>query len=138
MLRVSSRPSEFRAASRAGEAAQVRLTADRTSLRADGQDLSYVTVEVVDKNGQPHPHAGHQVEFKISGPGVIMAVGNADMTSDEMYQGNQRKLFNGKALVVVRTSRSAGAIRLTASAAGLKPATLGIESRPGPATPFVP
>ena len=94
-----------------GEAAQVRLTADRTTLRADGQDLSYVTVEVVDKNGQPHPQAGHQVTFNISGPGVIIAVGNADMTSEEMYQGNQRKLFNGKALVVVRTSRTAGAIQ---------------------------
>jgi beta-galactosidase len=120
-----------------GEAAQVRLTADRTTLRADGQDLSYITVEVVDKNGLPHPQAGHQVTFHISGPGLIMAVGNADMTSDEMYQGNQRKLFNGKALVVVRTSRSAGAISLTASATGLKPATLSLQSRPGPAIPSV-
>ena len=138
MLRVSSRPSEFRAASRAGEAAQVRLTADRTSLRADGQDLSFVTVEAVDKNGQSQPNSDHPVTFSLSGPGVMAAVGSANMTSEEPYQGNQHKLFDGKALVVVRTSRSAGAIRLTASAAGLKPATLGIESRPGPATPSVP
>ena len=121
----------------AGEATQVRLTADRVTLRADGQDLSFITVEVVDKNGQPHPQAGHQVTFNLSGPGAIAAVGNADMTSEEMYQGNTRKLFRGKALVVVRTSRSAGAIRLTASAPGLKPATLAIQSRSGPAAPSV-
>jgi len=122
----------------AGEAAQLRLTADRTSLRADGQDLAFVTVEAVDRNGQPQPNADHQVTFSLSGPGVIAAVGNGDSTSEEPYQGNQRRLFNGRALVVVRALRSAGAIRLTASAAVLKPATLGIQSRQGPATPTVP
>ena len=92
-----------------GEPVQVRLTADRTQLRASGQDLAFVTVEVVDANGQPHPSAEHQVSFSLQGPGTIAAVGNADMTSEEPYQGNQRKLFHGKALAVVRASRTAGA-----------------------------
>ena len=114
-----------------GEVVQVRLTADRATLRADGHDLSFVTVDVADKSGQPRPDANHQVTFSLSGPGVIAAVGSGDMFSEEPYQGNQRKLFNGKALVVVRASRTAGAIRLTASAPGLKPATIAIQSRPG-------
>jgi beta-galactosidase len=121
-----------------GEPVQVRLTADRVAIRADGQDLSFVTVEVVDKAGQPRPDANHQVTFSVTGPGVIAAVGSGDMVSEEPYQGTQRKLFNGKALVVVRAARSAGAVRLTASAAGLKPATLTVTSRPGPTIPTLP
>ena len=106
----------------AGEPAQIRLTADRTQLRANGQDLAFVTVEAVDANGHPHPNAGHQIAFTLKGPGSIAAVGSGDMFSEEPYQGNQRKLFHGKALVVVRTSRTAGALTLTASAPGLKEA----------------
>ncbi|MBZ5584414.1 MAG: DUF4982 domain-containing protein [Acidobacteriia bacterium] len=113
----------------AGEPARVRLTADRTSLRADGQDLSFITVEAVDGNGQPHPNAEHQVTFSLKGPGAIVAVGNADLNSEEPYQGDRRKLFHGKALVVLRTSRTAGALTLTASAPGLKGDAIQIASR---------
>jgi len=117
----------------AGEPVQVRLTADRTSLRADAQDLSFITVEALDANGQPHPNAEHQVTFSLKGPGTIAAVGNGDMTSEEPYQGNQRKLFHGKALVVLRTSRAPGALTLTAAAPGLKTATLNINIAPAKA-----
>jgi beta-galactosidase len=113
----------------AAEPARVRLTADRTSIHADGQDLSFVTVEAVDATGQPHPNADHQVSFNLKGPGTIAAVGSADMTSEEPYQGGQRKLFHGKALVVVRASRTAGALTLTATAPGLEQATIQIASR---------
>jgi beta-galactosidase len=112
-----------------GDPVRVRLTADRTQLRANGQDLAFVTVEVVDANGQPHPNAEHQVTFTLKGPGTVAAVGSGDMTSEEPYQGNQRKLFHGKALVVVRTSRTAGALTLTASAPGLKEDAVQIASR---------
>ena len=112
-----------------GDPVRVRLTADRTQLRANGQDLAFLTVEVVDANGQPHPNAEHQVTFTLKGPGTVAAVGSGDMTSEEPYQGNQRKLFHGKALVVVRTSRTAGALTLTASAPGLKEDAVQIASR---------
>ena len=114
----------------AGEAARVRLTADRTVLRANGQDLCFITVEAADRSGLPHPNAEHAVSFRLKGPGSILAVGNADLTSEEPYRGDQRKLFHGKALVVVRSARSAGALTLTATAPGLKPATIQIASRP--------
>ena len=111
-----------------GEPVQVRLTADRTSLRADGQDLSFITVEALDAKGQPHPNDARQVTFGLRGSGTIAAVGNADPTCEEPYQGSQRKLFQGKALVVVRASHKAGGLVLTASAPGLKPATLKISA----------
>ncbi len=113
----------------AGEPAELRLTCEGASLRADGQDLSFVTVEVLDGKGAPHPHAEHAVAFRLAGPGAIAAVGNADMMSEEPYQGTQRKLFNGKALVVVRASRTPGVITLAASAPGLREASVRIESR---------
>lgn len=113
----------------AGHAVRIRLTADRTSLRANGQDLAFIRVEAVETDGHPDPNAEHQVTFDLKGPGAIAAVGNADMTSEEPYQGNQRKLFHGKALAVVRTSRTAGALTLTASAPGLKGDAVRIASR---------
>jgi beta-galactosidase len=111
------------------EPVRVRLTADRTSIHADGQDLSFVTVEAVDATGQPHPNADRQVSFNLKGPGNIAAVGSADMTSEEPYQGGRRKLFHGRALVIVRASRTAGALILTATAPGLQEATIQIASR---------
>ncbi len=112
-----------------GEPVRIRLTADRTSVRADGQGLSFVTVEAVDANGQANPNAGHQVTFSLKGPGTIAAVGNADLESEESYQGNRRKLLRGNALVVVRSSRTAGTLVLTGSAPGLKDGVVQIASR---------
>ena len=103
----------------AGEAAKLRVTADRTVLQADGEDLSFVTVEAVDANGRPDLHADQEVQFEISGPGVIAAVGNGDGQDPDSYQGDRRKLYQGRALVVIRTSRQAGPIKLTVKSSGL-------------------
>lgn len=102
-----------------GEPATVRLTADRKSIRSDGQDLSFVTVEALDAAGRLQPNAGEQVEFAIRGPGVIAAVGTGDTKSPEPYQANRRSLFNGRALVIIRSSGNSGPITLTAKANGL-------------------
>lgn len=112
-----------------GEPVRVRLTADLTSLKASGQDLAFVVVEAVDSNGQPHPNAEHQVAFSLQGPGSIAAVGNADLKSEEPYRGTQRKLFHGKALVVVRSSRKAGDLTLRATAPGLNAGSIRIASK---------
>jgi beta-galactosidase len=113
----------------AGEPVQIRLTADRKSLRADGQDLSFITVEAVDAHGQRYPNADHSVTFALQGRGIIAAVGNADLTSEEPYRGNHRKLFQGRALLVVRSSRTAGAITISANATGLKGGSIQLVSR---------
>jgi beta-galactosidase len=70
------------------------------------------------------------VEFSISGPGVIAGVGNADGKDETSYQSNRRKLFQGRALVVVRMSRQPGVIRLTAKTTGLQESDVTVEAQP--------
>lgn len=113
----------------AGEATSIRLTPDRGVMRADGQDLSFVTVEAVDAAGQVQPNAAQAVRVAIAGPGSIAAVGNGDGTSAESYRGERMVLFHGRALVVVRAGRTGGAIRLSATAEGLKAGEAMIASR---------
>lgn len=113
----------------AGAATKLRLTADRTTVAADGEDLSYVTVEALDAEGRLQLNAAQDVTFAISGPGKIAAVGNADGKSDASYQGDHRALYQGRALVVIRTEHNAGMIHLKASAEGLAPSEVTIESR---------
>lgn len=112
-----------------GPPARLRLTADRASVQADGQDLSFVTVEALDAAGRFQPHASQEIQFSVSGPGVIAAVGNADGRDTGAYQGTQRKLYEGRALVVIRTSKQSGAIRLTAAAPGLAEAAVTIQAK---------
>ncbi|MCC7174416.1 MAG: DUF4982 domain-containing protein [Bryobacterales bacterium] len=112
-----------------GAPARLRLTADRSTVQADNQDLSFVTVEAVDAQGRFQPTADHEVRFAISGPGVIAAVGNGDGQDAAPYQGDRRKLFQGRALVVVRTSKQSGPIRLTASAPGLGSTDVTIQAK---------
>jgi beta-galactosidase len=113
----------------AGKPARLRPTADRTVLQADGQDLSFITVEALDVEGRFQPDADQEVQFAISGPGVIAAVGNGDGKDFATYQGDRRKLFQGRALVVVRTSRQDGPIHTTATAPGLSSGTIDIQAR---------
>jgi len=119
----------------AGKPARLRLTADRTTVQADGQDLSFVTVEALDGDGRLQPNADQELQFAISGPGVIAAVGNGDGRDTDPYQGNSRKLLEGRALVVVRTSKDGGPIRLRASAAGLSDADVTIQAKASAARP---
>ncbi|TWT29763.1 Beta-galactosidase [Posidoniimonas corsicana] len=113
----------------AGPAESIRLTPDRTDLVADGQDLSFVAVEIVDADGLVRPDADHQVTYTIDGPGTIVGVGSGDLSSDEPYNALSRRVFHGRALVVVRSDDDTGTITLTASAPGLPAAELELSSR---------
>jgi len=112
-----------------GDAVGLRLTADRAVIQADGEDLSFVTVEAIDAKGQLQSNANEEVQFTLSGRGVIAAVGNGDGEDSDSYQGNRRKLYQGRALVVIRSSREAGPIELTATAPGLTEASVAIEAK---------
>jgi beta-galactosidase len=112
----------------AGKAAALHVTADRDVVQADGQDLSFLAVEAVDAEGRLLPDADQEVQFSISGPGVIAAVGNGDGQDDASYQGDRRKLFQGRALVVVRTSRQSGPITVKASTPGLSGGSMTIQA----------
>jgi beta-galactosidase len=107
----------------------VRLTADRASIRTDGQDVSFVAVEAADAEGRLQPKADQEVQFSISGPGVIAAVGNGDGKDGAPYHGDRRRLFQGRAQVVVRTSKHSGQIHLTAAIPGLGSGAVTIEAK---------
>ncbi len=115
----------------AGQPARLRLAADRPTVQADGQDLAFVTVEALDAEGRFQPFADQEVRFGVSGPAVIAAVGNGDGRDVEPYQGDRRRLYQGRAMVVVRTSKEGGAIRVTASGAGLSDAGITIQAKGG-------
>ena len=103
----------------AGEPAQIKLTADRESIIADGQDLAYVTVQLVDGNGIPNPKAENLVKFEIEGPGSIVGVGNANPVSLESYVLPQRKAWQGRCMVIVKSNDQKGKIILKATVEGL-------------------
>ena len=115
-----------------GAPAALRLTPDRDTIEAGG-DLCYVTVEILDAQGLPHPSAEDEVRFSIEGPGTILAVGSGNPTSTEPYVGDRRQAHRGRALVVVKSSGESGQITLRAEATGLEGAETRIraqESRP--------
>jgi beta-galactosidase len=112
----------------AGEATQIKLSADRNKIRSDGQDLSYITVELTDNEGVRNPRAENPVSFELDGPGNIAAVGNANPVSLESFQQPQRKAWHGRCMVVVKSGTNAGKIILKATSSGLRSASLEIES----------
>jgi beta-galactosidase len=112
----------------AGDPVFIKLTADKPEIRADGQDLSYITVELNDAAGIRNPDAENLVSFSIEGPGTIIAVGNANPVSIESYQLPQRKAWRGRCLVIVKSESKAGPIILKATAQGLNPASIEINS----------
>jgi len=113
----------------AGEPAQIAVSVDRQKIRADGCDLSFVSVKVLDGAGNLVPHADNLVSFRIEGPGLIAGVDNGSQISHEPFKSNQRKVFNGLGLAVIQASEQAGQIKLTATSDGLKPATLTITTK---------
>ena len=114
----------------AGAPAKLLLSADRAALRADGQDLAYVTVTIVDKGGRPVPRTHDRITFGVSGPGEIVATDNGDATDLTSFQSPQRKAFNGLALAIVRTRAGApGKVTLTASADGLAGAQVVLDTQ---------
>lgn len=104
----------------AGPAARLEALPDRGLIRADGRDLSFVTLRVVDANGVVVPRADHLVRFAVEGPGEIVATDSGDPTSFEPFPSHERKAFSGLALAIVRAKAGRpGRIRLTATSDGL-------------------
>ncbi len=111
------------------EPVKLVLTADRQDIKADGQDLSYITVELTDGNGNRDPQAEELVNFSMTGPGTIVGVGNANPVSLESYVQPYRTTWQGRCLVIVRASHHAGKIVLTAESQGLPKAEIEIEAK---------
>lgn len=115
---------ETRILKTAGKAAGIKLIADRRALSANAQDLSYVTVEIVDENGRPVPDANNQLSFNISGEGTIAGLGNANLQDTDPYIGNQHKAWKGRALAILKSTQKPGKLALQVSSPGLKTASL--------------
>ncbi|SNR30401.1 beta-galactosidase [Flavobacterium sp. ov086] len=113
----------------AGDAAKIKLTADRNEILANGQDLSYITIEITDKDGIFQPNAANRLDFKIEGPGVIAGVDNADIKDTEQYVGSTRKAWHGRALVVIKSNHEAGEIKLSVIPNGLEAKSIVIKSK---------
>jgi beta-galactosidase len=121
-----------------GEPAAVQLIADRPNLAGDGWDAQPITVQVVDDKGRVVPEASNLVKFEISGPGVIIGLGNGDPTCHEPEKGDHRSVFHGLAQVIVQSTRGSGKFVLRATADGLKPAETTIDVQAVPARAEVP
>ncbi|WP_308267531.1 glycoside hydrolase family 2 TIM barrel-domain containing protein [Prevotella sp.] len=110
----------------AGAPARIVLKADRNSISSKGEDLSFVTVSVVDKNGTPCPTATNNMKFNVSGAGKFRVACNGDATSLVAFNSTEMPLFSGELVVVVEGLRH-GTAMLSVSADGLPTATLPIE-----------
>jgi beta-galactosidase len=97
-----------------GKPASIKLTADRTEINADGEDVCILRVEVLDKDGRAIPTADNMISFKISGEGKLIGVGNGDPNCQESDQEPKRSLFSGLAQVMVQASKTPGTITVEA------------------------
>lgn len=112
----------------AGRPAKIVLAADRTMLKADGKDLSFITVSILDSDGNLVPDADNLVQFAVTGEGSIAGVDNGYQASMESFKASQRKAFNGLCLAIIQTGEKSGTITITARAEGLPPTSLTLES----------
>lgn len=101
----------------AGEPARLRLTADRTVMTADGQSLTFVTIEVLDKQGTPVPEAAIPCEATVKGAGTLLAFASADLKDTEPYTSPRVKTWKGRALLVVRSTQKKGSVNITIKSA---------------------
>lgn len=112
----------------AGAPHHIRLTSNRNVLKANGRSLSFVTVEVVDKEGHLCPWADQNIQFSLTGEGKIAGVDNGSPFSLERFQANSRHAFFGKCMVVVQAGKAPSVIKLTAKGVDLQPQTIEIKS----------
>ena len=108
----------------AGKPHHIVLTADRDQLQADGKDLSFINVKIVDKDGNFCPNETRQIKFKVKGAGTFRAAANGNSASLESFQEPQMKLFSGQLTAIVQSAEEAGTITFEASAPGVKSAKL--------------
>jgi beta-galactosidase len=117
-----------------GPAARMIVVADRPQIAADGRDVAVINVSIVDGEGRPTPLAGNKVSFAVSGPGIVIGVGNGDPSCHEpdryaSDQTSQRSAFNGLCMAIVQGQRGeAGSITISLTSPGLEPSTVTVNA----------
>ncbi len=132
MWRLTFEPGEVRVISRkegkeiasktirtAGTPASIQLEADRTNINADGKDLSFVNVSILDSQGNVVPYADNLVHFNLDGPGEIVGVDNGDPTSHLSLKGTKMNAMAGKCMVIIQSTNTTGTLQLSAKADGI-------------------
>lgn len=112
----------------ADKAYRIKLEADRSLLTADGKDMAFVSVSVLDRKGNVCPTATNQLQFEVKGQGDYRAACNGDPTSLELFHKPTMKLFSGKLVVLVQSTKDAGEMELSVSGKGLKSGKIGLKS----------
>ena len=112
----------------AGKPHHIELSADRATIKADGHDLSFITVRVVDKSGNLCPAADNEIRYTVKGAGSYRAGANGNPASLELFHEPHMRVFSGMMTAIVESSDKPGTITLTATAKGLKPATITIKT----------
>lgn len=115
--------------STAGNAARLKVTADRNKVSADGKDLSFVTVTITDDKGNKVPRASNLVKFKVEGAGFLRAVDSGDPVSHESFISDQHTALNGLALGIIQSNAKKGKIKVTVSSDGLKSVVIELEAK---------
>ncbi len=113
----------------AGKVKTIRLTSDRKSLSADGQDLAFITVELLDGQNILNPTADNNITVEVKGAGTLAAFGNADIKDTTPYTQSTHKTWKGRALLVIKSKKKAGTIKIKASGEGLSTTEISIPSR---------
>jgi beta-galactosidase len=113
----------------AGAPSRIELLPDTTQLRADGKDVGHVEFRIVDENGVRVPNADAEIKFELIGPAKIIGLGNGDLSNSENCQGDTHRAFRGRGLTILQTTTTAGGVVLQATAPGLAPATVSLQSR---------
>ena len=139
--RVSFVPGKLKAISRkngkqvlvrevqtAGVAYKLVMKADRKNIKADNKDLSFVTIEIVDRNGVIVPKANHLIRFSITGNGSIAGVDSGSPVSMESFKSDQHTALNGKALCIIQSGNKKGPITLKATSEGLQSSSIIINA----------
>jgi beta-galactosidase len=109
--------------------AAIRLSADRKQINADSHDIVNITIEIIDENGLVVPTAANQVEFKVSGEGILIGTDNGNPQDKTRMKSKQRNCYNGLALAIIQSTEKSGTISLTATSAGIKDAVIQVVSK---------
>lgn len=125
-----NRPVARHQLSTSGKAVRLVAEADNDEWKADGLDLQHILIEAVDSKGRRDGSASDMLTFSVDGPAEIAGVINGDMESNEMTTGNTRSLFNGKAVVILRSTREAGNVTLTVKSPNRKPVKVTMATQP--------
>lgn len=111
-----------------GPAAGLSLDADRSEITADGKDLSYITIDVLDKDGKEVADANNLLNVSVKGEGKLVALDNGDQVDHEPYDSGKRKAFNGKLVAIVQATDTAGSIEVTVSGEGIQGKSIQLTS----------